>query len=255
MAGRGPRPAVLLPVLVCGLLGVCVGVASSVVAVLTPDGGQYSARTSTRYDLAGDRSIYVFTVERPGYSLMSVTGPMATRAANVLDEDRSQPIPIGEEDPRPRWLSVADAEDPQIARGIKAGWPFRGLWGRTIFNVNHRPKNTHTGLSHVTVRGTEHAFPWRPLWPGFVANMLFYGGAMLAVWYAAVYAFRWRRGRRGRCPHCAYPVDPRASLCPECGYAFAPTSTGSSTGSAASSTSSAQTTSTLTSKSSSSEDR
>lgn len=255
MAGRATRPAVLLPVVVFGLLGACMGVASSVVAVLTPDGGQHSARTSTRYDVADDLTIYVFTVERPGYSLMSVTGPMPTWAADALDKNRSQPIPIGDGDPRPRWLRAADAQDPQTARGIKAGWPFRGLWGRTVYNVNHRPNRTHTGLAHVTVRNAQHAFPWRPLWPGFIANMLVYCGVMLAVWYAAVYAVRWRRGRRGKCPHCAYPVQSGSSLCPECGYAFAPASTGSSTGSTASSVSSAQTTSTLTSKSSSSDDK
>lgn len=252
---REHRPAILLPVLLCLALGVVCAYASSVVAVLIPDRGQFTPRTSSRHDLDGDQSIYVFTVRRRGYLVMAVTGPIEAWVADALDEDRSQVIPIREGDPRPRWLRRSSIENPQNSRGIAAGWPFLCVWGRTDSNVNHSPQNTHTGLSHVTVRKVRRAFPWLPLLPGLVANTVIYAGPMLALWFAGVWLHRrWRR-LRGRCPNCAYPMQDGVAVCPECGLPLQPAATGSSNFSVASSTSSRQTTSTLTSKSSSNEDK
>lgn len=253
MRGGDHRPALLLPVLVCTFLGVMCSVASTIVAVLTPDGGQFTPRTSSRHDISGDRTIYVFTVRRTGYWLMTVTGPMPTRAADALDELRSQTIPTKEGDPRPAWLRSAERLDPQISRGVVAGWPFLSLWGHSVHNVNHDPQATNTGLAHVSVRGVRHAFPWRPLWLGMAANTAIYGGLLLALWYTCVFAVRRLRSERGRCPRCGYPKGDGAARCPECGYEFAVAA--SSGASASCCSSSAQTTSTLTSKSSSSDER
>ncbi|UYV13308.1 MAG: hypothetical protein NCW75_03245 [Phycisphaera sp.] len=255
MRGREHRPAILLPVLVFLSLGLVCAYASSVVTVLIPDRGQFTPRTSSRHDLDGDQSIYVFTVRRPGYSLMAVTGPIESYAADMLDEQRSQPIPLRPGDPRPGWLRRSSIENPQNSRGIAAGWPFLCVWGRTDTNVNHELRSVHTGLSHVTVRKARRAFPWLPLLPGLIANTVIYASPMLMLWYAGVWAHRrWRRWR-GRCPNCAYPMQNGVDPCPECGMPLQPTAAGSSIDSDTSSTSSRQTTSTLTSKSSSKDDK
>jgi hypothetical protein len=58
--------------------------------------------------------------------------------------------------------------------------------------------------------------PFRPLWPGFAINTLFYA-AILWLLFAAPFALRrWRRIKRGLCPACAYPVG-ASDLCTECG--------------------------------------
>lgn len=255
MRDRAHRPAVLLPVLVFGLLGALCALGSAVVTVLIPDGGQHAPRTSMRHDLSESRTIYVFTVRRSGYMLMSVSGPMPTHVADELDRIRSQAIPIGDGDPRPGWLQGGEPLQPQTSRGIAAGWPFLCVWGRTDRNVNGRPQTVHSGLAHVNVRGVQRAFPWRPWWLGFAGNVAFYGGAMLVLWYIPVLSIRRIRRAKGRCPNCAYPILAGAGRCSECGYEFEPAVAGSSDTSAASSASSAQTTSTFTSKSSSSEDK
>ena len=66
--------------------------------------------------------------------------------------------------------------------------------------------------------------PLAPIWPGFLANTIFYALAWMGVFWAARRinigvlrpTRRKRRLRRGRCPNCGYPFGdlPR---CPECG--------------------------------------
>lgn len=63
------------------------------------------------------------------------------------------------------------------------------------------------------------ALPLRPIWPGFVADVLFWA---VTLWAVVVGPFQMRqllRKRRGRCPQCGY--DLRGDLsqgCPECGW-------------------------------------
>lgn len=255
MRGREHRPAILLPVLVCLVLGAVCAYASSVVCVLLPDRGQHASRVSARHNLPGDQAIRVTTLRRPGYFLMSVSNPMPIAAADAFDGNPSWRMPLRSGDPRPKWLRRSAIEHRQHARGIAAGWPFLCVWGRTDVNSNHKPKDVHTGVSYVTVRNARRAFPWLPLLPGLIANAVIYASPVLALWYTAVWLHRrWRR-RRGRCPNCAYPMQDGISICPECGFRLQPAATGSSSDSVTSSTSSLQTTSTLTSKSSSNEDK
>lgn len=255
MLGREHRPASVLPVLVCLAFGMVCAIASSIVCVLTPDDGQHAPRVSLRHDLPGVKTVYVSVVRRPGYLLMTVTGPMPTHVADELDTFRSQEIPLVPGDSRPYWLRWGEHNDPQISRGVAAGWPWLCVWGRTDNNVNHDPQDRRTGLSYVRVGRATRAFPWLPLVPGLIGNTVFYALPLIVLWYAMVgLRRRWRR-RRGRCPNCAYPMQDGVARCPECGIPLQRAPTDSSRDSASSSTSSRHTTSTLTSKSSSNEDR
>ena len=60
------------------------------------------------------------------------------------------------------------------------------------------------------------ALPFRPLWPGFAVNTLFY---VIVLWLLSSGPFALRRIiriRRGLCPKCAYPMGGSA-VCSECG--------------------------------------
>ena len=66
-------------------------------------------------------------------------------------------------------------------------------------------------LPHSFVRGgpshpTGRVLPFRPIWPGFAINTLFYA-AILGTLFAVPFALRRRRRiKRGLCPKCAYPI-------------------------------------------------
>ncbi len=60
--------------------------------------------------------------------------------------------------------------------------------------------------------------PYRPYWPGLLANTLFYGVILWLFWFTPGAIKRTLRRRRGLCPKCAYPVGP-SELCTECGTA------------------------------------
>jgi hypothetical protein len=63
--------------------------------------------------------------------------------------------------------------------------------------------------------------PTVPLWPGFLVDTAFWGGAAFVVWSVRGGAGFVRRGvrrRRGRCVRCGYELKGLA-VCPECGGA------------------------------------
>lgn len=69
--------------------------------------------------------------------------------------------------------------------------------------------------------GINRDVPFLPIWPGFAINTLLYAAAIWLL-FAAPFSLRKRwRIRRGRCPHCAYPVG-AGSVCTECGKPVTP---------------------------------
>ncbi len=62
--------------------------------------------------------------------------------------------------------------------------------------------------------------PYRPIWPGFAVNTIFYAAALWLLIPGPFAVRRFLRLRRGLCPKCAYPMG-ESAVCTECGGALA----------------------------------
>lgn len=73
------------------------------------------------------------------------------------------------------------------------------------------------GLRSVYPGQNFRVFPYSPIWPGLVANTLFWAG----LWGAAIFVpgilRRRHRRKRGLCVACGYDLSASAGACPECG--------------------------------------
>ena len=133
----------------------------------------------------------------------------------------------------------------QAMSTIRAGWPSSALAGRRWERVSGfdryvpvpligaPPPSTRPPPS-VTVQWQTGAmewtrpeslggasfrvFPFRPVWPGFALNTVFYAGVLWLLFAAPFALRRWRRIKRGLCPKCGYPVG-TSDKCTECGAA------------------------------------
>jgi hypothetical protein len=72
-------------------------------------------------------------------------------------------------------------------------------------------------ISTVLSNGFYRA-PYRPIWPGFAINTIFYAAVLWVMFFAPGKVKRTIRRRRGLCPTCAYPVG-SSPVCTECGAA------------------------------------
>lgn len=73
--------------------------------------------------------------------------------------------------------------------------------------------NAQTGMAR---RVREHVLPVMPMWPGFVACVAFWSGAIWVVWNGPQVVRSMLRRRGGRCVRCAYDVR-GLQICSECG--------------------------------------
>ncbi len=124
-----------------------------------------------------------------------------------------------------------------VANSVQSGFPCFAVTGeRWDFQVNPTasmpnpilPSNTAVRAPDALVFAIDINLPpplggpsyrivgWRPIWPGFAINTLFYA-AILWLLIAALFALRRRRRiKRGLCPACAYPIG-ESDICTECG--------------------------------------
>lgn len=107
----------------------------------------------------------------------------------------------------------------------EVGWPLPALtasihWKEQIQNADVT-YSVHGGLN--LGRDSDYrplALPLRPVWPGFVINVLFWAAVWLMV-TECYHQFRLERARRAnRCIHCGYSRTGISSdvRCPECGH-------------------------------------
>ncbi len=96
------------------------------------------------------------------------------------------------------------------------GWPVTSMRQSGPFQAAMPPSWLDQGLhiSGVT-------FPLRPLWMGFLTDVLFFSSALSGLLLGAGVFRSHRRRRAGRCPACGHPVAAAgAHHCTECGHAL-----------------------------------
>ena len=116
-----------------------------------------------------------------------------------------------------------------VALAFKAGYPLPSLYGERWSNFSHELDNDQQQVlinaidpDWIPLLGNDkptRVLPWRPIWPGFLTNTVFFGGACYFL-SGAVFAIRGqRRYKHQRCPRCndALIETPNAS-CKSCGW-------------------------------------
>jgi hypothetical protein len=88
-------------------------------------------------------------------------------------------------------------------RLYSSGWPLRSMRSERTLHLD---------------RDAKTPIPWLPLWPGFLVDTAFWGGAAFIVCSVPGFVRRGVRRRRGRCVRCGYELKGLA-VCPECGGA------------------------------------
>ncbi len=124
-----------------------------------------------------------------------------------------------------------------------AGWPRRGLscsnhsewiilWNGAGTSRTHPDQRNRmidggfklspeyqTWLSTRLRLSIWRALPFRPIWPGFAINTIFYAAILGMLWLSPFVVRRVIRRNRGRCIKCGYDLRGDFSAgCPECGW-------------------------------------
>jgi len=105
---------------------------------------------------------------------------------------------------------------------VSAGWPLFSATCELVgkFGMPRAEQTISWGVPlppHGKKNGNEwRALPYRPLWPGFVINTIFYAAILWLPFGGFRFARLRIRARRGQCPACAYPVG-ASDVCTECG--------------------------------------
>jgi len=94
---------------------------------------------------------------------------------------------------------------------VLAGWP--------TLCLRHDETITRLDLPipYLPLPLTEKVLPYRPIWPGFAINTIFYA-TILWLPFAPFQLRRYVRVKRGRCIKCGYDLSHvEHKACPECG--------------------------------------
>ena len=128
-----------------------------------------------------------------------------------------------------RDVVTGSPRGPLLAVRTFAGWPASAL-----SCLQHHQRGARGTMQDVSVDwhtvgavtvglepawgGRPRVLPYRPIWPGFAINTVFYA-FVLWLLFATPFALRRRRRiKRGLCPKCAYDLRGiESQICPECG--------------------------------------
>ena len=118
-----------------------------------------------------------------------------------------------------------DASSCFVYRGD--GWPFvamcwtaDGAWPELTVQGGFPLQADSPGVMTSNGFDDRQVLPLTPLWPGFIANTLFFAAVWSALWSiprVTLAARRRWRIRSGRCLACGQMSHPTQARCPECG--------------------------------------
>ncbi|MEQ9096198.1 MAG: hypothetical protein RIE32_08050 [Phycisphaerales bacterium] len=198
-------------VLAALLVGVVLAVVSVPVAAVIAANTRNSGPGLMGFYLGADHVVLVYKFEHPA---------SVRWLSNCYPPDDVFDAKPG--DPRPAFARTRYTASADRVECWRAGWPAIAAQGRIVTRYGEASAKHSQGLLAATLAGKDIAFPWRPIWPGLLANTLFY--AALALTPMAL--LRWRRTRRrrarGLCVACGYALGERVSACPECGLESRP---------------------------------
>ncbi len=114
------------------------------------------------------------------------------------------------------FMSAATTQGYVVAIHVASGWPARSMSGE-LWETQGKGTSPRWPWRRAVVveRYGWFAIPFRPIWPGFAINTIFYA---VFLWLPFVLR-RFIRVRRGLCPKCAYPMG-ESAVCSECGRAL-----------------------------------
>ncbi len=134
----------------------------------------------------------------------------------------------------PYWMHGSGGGEPTPVTGVpptaaraaqREGGPMDAYWSGYPFTAavgwwkHPGPSRTLVRWLYQSPFGHQRyiAIPLRPIWPGLLANTLFYA-ALTLVLLAGLRLRRTRRRRaHGRCVACGYELGEGVGVCPECG--------------------------------------
>jgi hypothetical protein len=206
------------------LFGVMVNVAVAwACAVAAHDGPN---RTRAYYNPRGTDPLVIFVDERIGFESVSGCGRSGTFLARTPEDAHDYR--------RGAWWfhDALNTSDHNYA--LAAGWPCLCVtamctttWDASKPEVDDGSEyvlTLHTGMLvrddslNWAFEPRQLVLPFRPLWPGFGLNTLFYAAILATIFLVPAYIRRTLRRRGGRCPTCAYPIG-ASPTCTECGSA------------------------------------
>lgn len=187
-------------VLVSVVVGVVLAVASVPVAAFVVTQSYWAGRNGILND---EEPASLTEVRSIGFQMLEVHVGYHTGAHfRMLDPT---------DDPRPPYAR------PAIYPGfmlwyVRAGWPWFAAEGRKL-----QRDPTPGFLVETTIFANRWWIPLRPIWPGLLANTLFYAALVFLPLAGLRLARSRRRRRRGLCVACGYELGHGIAVCPECG--------------------------------------
>lgn len=141
----------------------------------------------------------------------------------VMQEPAQLKSPI---DKGPRWsririppTSIQIASYESILEDAR-GWPLPALLARHVSDTSFAAWKTEWGIRLATDQGrwgAPRALPLRPLFPGFIVDVVFWSALTWCAAQQFIIARAKLRLSKGRCPQCAHILIPDQARCPECG--------------------------------------
>lgn len=118
--------------------------------------------------------------------------------------------------------TILPTQDPRVTMShVRLGWPFRAV-ARDSEHVEPPPPPGVVRIRPACTDShelTRNILAYRPLWPGFLADFLFFAVSLLVIRCISRATRSGLRRRRYSCECCGYSLRGiNGKVCPECGF-------------------------------------